>query len=78
MPLTSSDIAALREAIEHGADQHSLRFVAASIAMHGLLASGVAERVAADKVAAVAYDCAEAFLTETMRRLLPEGSFGTG
>lgn len=65
-------MARLLSVIEGEGNGHALRFTAAAVAMHGLLASGAAEKHTADKVAKVAYDLGEAFLYETVQRLLPE------
>lgn len=70
--LTFSDIAALRNFLDNPDNSiPSVRVMAAAVAMHGLLASGAAEKHGAEKVAKVAYDVAEAFLVETVARTLP-------
>lgn len=73
MSISHTDIARILSTLDREASggPHSIRFTAAAIAMHGLLSSGVAERQTAAMVAKVAYGCAEAFLEETVRRLLP-------
>jgi hypothetical protein len=72
MSLTSEQAATIRACLDT-AEQHSMRFTAAAVAMHGLLASGAANAHAAAKVAKVAYDMADAFLEETVSRMLPRG-----
>lgn len=73
MPITPSQIATLVAQLEEG-NQHSMRFLSAAFAMHGLLASGAALQFDAAKCAKVAYDIGEAFLVETVDRLLPKDS----
>lgn len=73
MALSHADTARLVQLLEDAGSRHSLRFLAASIAMHGLCASGIAGSHTAAKMASVAYDLGDAFLEETVARLLPEG-----
>ncbi len=77
MTVTHSDIARLRMLLDQEASTHSMLFLTAATAFGTLLASGAAEKHGASKCAAVAYDCADAFLQETVTRLLP-GASGSG
>lgn len=72
MPVPTSDLARILDIVEQEGTGHALRFTAAAVAMHALVASGAANVHAADKVASVAYDLGEAFLFETAKRLIPK------
>lgn len=73
MPITPEQTAALTRLMQDRVAAQSPRMLAASLAMHGLCASGVAERHDAGKVAKIAWKLGDAFLEETVSQLLPNG-----
>jgi hypothetical protein len=74
MPISFAEQAALRSLLDQG-DEHSMRLTAAGVAWHALIAgrAGAATQANKEIIAKAAWDLGDAFLEETVARLLPAG-----